>query len=82
DLPLGALRAVFVPGSRVPAGVSFIGFDDIGFAQYTTPRLTTVKRPIEQISIKGAENLLSLIENPGKNGKRIFVNTYVMIRDG
>ncbi|MFY0783925.1 LacI family DNA-binding transcriptional regulator [Peribacillus simplex] len=81
DMAIGAMNAVFAYGLKVPEDISIIGFDDIGFAQYTTPRLTTVKRPIEQISIKGAENLLSLIGNPGKHGKRIFVNTELKVRD-
>lgn len=81
DMAIGAMNAVFASGLKIPDDVSIIGFDDIGFAQYTTPRLTTVKRPIEQISVKGAIHLLSLIEKPGQRGERIFVNTELMVRN-
>lgn len=81
DMAIGAMNAVFASGLKVPDDISIIGFDDIGFAQYTTPRLTTVKRPIEQISIKGAQNLLSLIQKPGQDGERIFVNTELKVRN-
>lgn len=81
DMAIGAMNAVFASGLKVPDDISIIGFDDIGFAQYTTPRLTTVKRPIEQISIKGAINLLSLIDKPGQRGERIFVNTELKVRN-
>lgn len=81
DMAIGAMNAVFAHGLNVPGDISIIGFDDIGFSQYTTPRLTTVKRPIEKISVQGAEKLLALIEEQEEAGDRIFVNTELMIRD-
>ncbi|MFB8735749.1 substrate-binding domain-containing protein [Bacillus sp. SL00103] len=35
-------------GKTCPGDVSIIGFDDIAFSSYTTPALTTVKKPIEK----------------------------------
>lgn len=81
DMAIGAMNAVFSHGLNVPDDISIIGFDDIGFSQYTTPRLTTVKRPIEKISSLGAEKLLELIEEKSIEGERIFVNTELMVRD-
>ncbi|WP_050182208.1 LacI family DNA-binding transcriptional regulator [Domibacillus robiginosus] len=81
DMAIGAMNAIFASNLKVPDHISVVGFDDIGFSQYTTPHLTTVKRPIEQISVQGAKKLLALIESSAKTGEQIFVNTELMIRD-
>jgi DNA-binding LacI/PurR family transcriptional regulator len=40
---IGVLRSAYAAGLRVPKDLSIIGFDDIRFAQFTTPPLTTVQ---------------------------------------
>ncbi|WP_309086849.1 LacI family DNA-binding transcriptional regulator [Domibacillus sp.] len=81
DMAIGAMNAVFAHGLKVPDDISIVGFDDIGFSQYTTPSLTTVKRPIEKISVQGAKKLLELMEGSAETEERIFVNTELMIRN-
>jgi LacI family transcriptional regulator len=40
---IGVLRSAHACGVEVPKDLSLIGFDDIRFAQFTTPPLTTVQ---------------------------------------
>jgi DNA-binding LacI/PurR family transcriptional regulator len=40
---IGVLRSAYSSGMRVPRDLSIIGFDDIRFAQFTSPPLTTVQ---------------------------------------
>lgn len=80
DMAIGAMNAIFAQNLKVPEDISIVGFDDIGFSQYTTPRLTTVKRPIEKISILGAQKLLSMLNGEPKVKERILVNTKIQIR--
>ncbi|MGD0168053.1 MAG: substrate-binding domain-containing protein, partial [Gaiellaceae bacterium] len=42
DIALGAMRAMYEAGRGVPADVSIIGFDDIPYARFFSPALTTV----------------------------------------
>lgn len=42
---LGTYRAAAELGLRVPADVSVVGFDDLPFADWVTPRLTTIRTP-------------------------------------
>ncbi|MFS0637651.1 LacI family DNA-binding transcriptional regulator [Mesobacillus foraminis] len=81
DMAIGAMNAIFANELKVPDDVSVVGFDDIGFAQYTMPRLTTVKRPVEQISVEGAKKLLSLLNGNEQRREKILANTELMIRD-
>jgi LacI family transcriptional regulator len=81
DMAIGAMNAVFASGLNVPNDISIVGFDDIGFAQYTTPKLTTVKRPVEKISVLGAEKILSLVTDEEQKATKVFANTELIIRD-
>jgi DNA-binding LacI/PurR family transcriptional regulator len=40
---IGVLRAVYMEGLRVPEDLSVIGLDDIDFAEFTLPPLTTIR---------------------------------------
>lgn len=81
DMAIGAINAVFAKGLHVPDDISIVGFDNSPFSQYVTPKLTTVQRPIEQISRKGAKKLLELINDPHETGESVFVKTELIVRD-
>ncbi|WP_404900595.1 LacI family DNA-binding transcriptional regulator [Priestia filamentosa] len=80
DMAIGALKAVFERNLSVPHDISVIGFDDIESAKYTNPSLTTVKRPIEKISMEGVEAILSLINGKENLQKKTFINTELIRR--
>jgi DNA-binding LacI/PurR family transcriptional regulator len=58
---LGAMYAIHARGLRVPDDVSVTGFDDLFFAAYTQPPLTTVRQPIHRMGQLAMENLVKLI---------------------
>lgn len=56
---IGVLHAAREVRIRVPEDLSVVGFDDIEFASYTNPPLTTVHQPIQQ---KGEEAVRLLLD--------------------
>ncbi len=58
---LGAMRAIHSRGLRVPEDVSVVGFDDLFFASYLEPPLTTVRQPMRRMGAMAMENLLKLM---------------------
>lgn len=58
-LAIGAIRAAYDRGLRVPEDISVIGFDGIGLGTYLPVRLTTIRQDWEKISDHSIEILLS-----------------------
>jgi LacI family repressor for deo operon, udp, cdd, tsx, nupC, and nupG len=61
EMAMGALEAIRLRGLRCPEDVSLVGFDDIRFAQYLHPKLTTVSQPKEQIGHEVVRLLLDIL---------------------
>lgn len=62
-IALGAMRAIYDMGKRVPEDVCIIGYDGIQLAEYSHPRLTTIRQDTELMAIRGADILLSRIHH-------------------
>jgi DNA-binding LacI/PurR family transcriptional regulator len=61
DSAIGAMRALKLAGRRVPEDVAVVGFDDVPFARYLSPPLTTVRAPIESIGREAVRQLVQLM---------------------
>ena len=61
-LAVGAMRALYEAGIKVPEDVSVAGFDGIGLGQYYTPNLTTIKQPVEEMALETIHILFGAIK--------------------
>jgi DNA-binding LacI/PurR family transcriptional regulator len=61
-LAIGLLQAAYRLGVVVPDHLSIVGYDDIDFAAYTIPPLTTVSQAGVDMGRTAASLLLDLIE--------------------
>lgn len=60
-MAIGAMRAAAELGLSIPGDVSLVGFDDIRFAQFMTPTLTTIHQPREAIGETAMQMLATLL---------------------
>lgn len=81
DMAIGAIKAIMEIGLSVPEDISIVGFDNIDFAEYSTPSLTTVKRPMEEISMIGGKKIVEIIDNKNYAGEKIYIKTELIVRD-
>jgi len=58
---LGTMLAIRDRGLRVPQDLSVTGFDDLFFAAYLDPPLTTVRQPMRRMGQMAMEGLLKLM---------------------
>ena len=63
-MAIGAMRAIYNSGRKIPADISIMGFDGIELARYVHPRLTTVRQNVERMAERGTEIMLECIKNP------------------
>ncbi|MEW5958410.1 MAG: LacI family DNA-binding transcriptional regulator [Chloroflexota bacterium] len=58
---LGAMRAAYAAGRRIPQDLSVVGFDDIDLARYFEPPLTTIAQPKREMGGKAVQMILNLL---------------------
>lgn len=81
DMAVGAIKAVVESRLEVPKDISVAGFDDSMFSAFLSPALTTVKRPIEEISRIGATMLLDCIAQKNLVPDTIYLHTELVVRE-
>jgi LacI family repressor for deo operon, udp, cdd, tsx, nupC, and nupG len=62
EIAIGCLHALRSLGLNVPGDLSVVGFDDVPFARYCAPPLTTIAQPAEDIGATCANILLDMID--------------------
>lgn len=71
-MAVGVLRALQEHNLRVPADISLIGFDDVDFAQYTNPSLTTMRQDHEAIGQGAVQRLIALVNGSDETSPLIL----------
>jgi LacI family transcriptional regulator len=79
---IGVLRAAYMQDLRVPQDLSVIGLDDIDFAEFTLPPLTTIRLSRSDLAKAAFEALRQHSEGPGKPGmqREFLVSTSLVVR--
>ncbi|HZD54000.1 MAG TPA: LacI family DNA-binding transcriptional regulator [Woeseiaceae bacterium] len=81
EIALGCMYALRQHRFGVPEDISVIGFDDIPFAKYFAPPLTTVAQPVEDIGATCATILLDLIDGKRPEKMRRFLHHRLVVRE-
>ena len=77
---IGVLHRAYDGGLRVPDDLSVVGFDDILFAEYTQPALTTVAVPRMEIGKVAFQALSAMLADPAQSGREFRVGTHLIAR--
>lgn len=72
----GARRA----GLRTPEDLSVVGFDDLEFAKWTSPPLTTVRQPLRRMGRLAVRTLLQLVHGREPDSHHVQLATSLHVR--
>ena len=64
ELAIGLIRGLRELRVQVPEDISVIGYDNIDWCEYVTPKLTTIKQPIFELGQEATRLLLNRIVEP------------------
>ncbi|WP_165503080.1 substrate-binding domain-containing protein, partial [Actinomadura fibrosa] len=81
EMAVGALSALRRAGRRVPDDVAVVGFDDAPVARQVRPRLTTVRRPSEDLGARLARELGAHTGGRPVAERAVVLRTKLIIRE-
>lgn len=77
---LGAKAALCARGLRIPEDIALVGFDDLPFARYTDPPLTTVRLPIPDLAHRAGEMLIQILNGDEPDQRQLVLDTELVVR--
>lgn len=80
-IALGAMKALQELGYKVPKDISIIGFDDLSFCEISTPRLTSLRVPKQEMGRLAVKKMIEAIQGEDLPRSKIEVSTDFVERD-
>jgi DNA-binding LacI/PurR family transcriptional regulator len=81
EMAYGALLELRSRGLRVPQDVALVGYDDFGVSRLTTPAITTVRVPAEELGRRAARRLFDLIDGAAEPVTHEYVPIELVTRE-
>jgi len=72
-LACGAMNAASRGGVRIPYELAVVGFDDLPYAEITSPRLTTIRQPMFELGSACARILIERLAGESSEGKSVLL---------
>lgn len=79
-IAVGALSALRQVGASVPADISVVGFDDLPFARFLNPPLTTIRTDGVDTGRKAAQLLFQILRNEAVAERQLQSPTEFIVR--
>ncbi len=78
---LGVYEAARRAGLRIPDDLSVIGFDDMEYARWCGPPLTTVRQPLQDMGAAAAAMVVTLAAGEQPPDTRVELATKMILRE-
>jgi DNA-binding LacI/PurR family transcriptional regulator len=80
QMAIGAMRALQEAGRRVPDDVAVIGYDGIPVSEFTSPPLSTMVQPMQEVGRMAARLLIETIEDLTTPPREILLRAELLCR--
>jgi LacI family transcriptional regulator len=78
---VGVMQVAASRGLRVPRDLSVAGFDDLELAKATTPPLTTVRQPLQELGRMAVSLLMRVLDQHEVEALHVELATQLVVRD-
>jgi LacI family transcriptional regulator len=78
---VGVMEAAAARGLRIPSDLSVTGFDDIDVSRATTPRLTTVRQPLQEMGRTAVTMLMRQLDGHAHEALSMELETRLVVRE-
>lgn len=78
SIAIGACKAIFESGRKIPEDYSVAGFDGLDMAHFYQPAITTLRQPVEEMAYATVRILFDLIRNKAPHQQVIFPGELVI----
>lgn len=72
SIAIGACKAIFEHGMRIPEDYCMSGYDGLDIARYYNPSITTIRQPVEEMAKATIKILFDVIKNKAEHQKTVF----------
>ncbi len=79
-MAIGLLHGLRELGLTIPDDVSVVGYDDIEFAAYTFPPLTTVRQPAEELGTVAATTMIAHLDRETPLPRATAIEPWLVVR--
>lgn len=76
----GAMSAIRERGLSIPGDIALVGFDDVPFARYIDPPLTSVSLPAADLARVACNLLFELIQEGQPPERNLLLGTHLVVR--
>jgi LacI family transcriptional regulator len=80
NVAMGVKASLREAGLRIPEDISLVGFDDIPWAQYADPPLTTVHLQAQEMARRACLVLMDLLQGKEPQVKQQIIETHLVVR--
>jgi len=80
EMAIGAMQCIKQNGMSVPGDISVAGFDDISFAAFYDPPLTTIAQPAEEFGSTAVSLLVDILQGKLKKAPKVILPFELVIR--
>jgi LacI family transcriptional regulator len=81
QIAFGVMAAAREHGLRVPQDLSVVGFDDTFVAEWSSPRLTAVRQPLQEMGRVAVRTILRLSDGEALDAIHVELATSLVVRD-
>jgi LacI family transcriptional regulator len=80
-MAVGALHALAKQGVKVPEDIALHGFDNLQMTSYTTPALSTIALPLQEMGIQAAKTMDDIVNHNLPDEPSVFLPCTHIIRE-